>query len=76
MTDIADNPRRELMRRKLAERGLSAAEAAGPTATGLSDGQQRMWFVQSVDPSGVLLNVCVSYRLTGPVDPERLHAAV
>ena len=76
MTDIADNPRLELMRRRLAERGLSAGDTEVPEPTGLSDGQQRMWFVQSVDPSGVLLNVCVSYRLTGPVDPERLHDAV
>ncbi|MHA3020805.1 amino acid adenylation domain-containing protein [Mycobacterium sp. BMJ-28] len=85
MTDIADvttnagrDARLELMRRKLAERGLSAGGDALGSAeqAGLSDGQRRMWFVQSVDPGGVLLNVCVSYRLTGPVDPDRLHAAV
>ena len=35
-----------------------------------------MWFVQAVDTSGVLLNVCVSYRLTGVVDGGRLQAAV
>ncbi|NIH97161.1 amino acid adenylation domain-containing protein [Mycolicibacterium fluoranthenivorans] len=85
MTDIADatttaagrDARLELMRRKLAERGLASAEAvdAAPPA-GLSDGQLRMWFVHNVDPTGVLLNVCVSYRLTGALDPERLHGAV
>lgn len=90
MTDIADaatdttvNARLELMRRKLAERGLAAqhaatvgAAAAAPDPTVLSDGQRRMWFVQGFDPSGVLLNVSLSYRLTGDIDAERLHAAV
>ena len=28
----------------------------------MSDGQRRMWFVQSVDPDSALLNICVSYR--------------
>ncbi len=42
----------------------------------MSDGQRRMWFVQSVDPDGALLNICVSYRLTGDVDVARLHRAV
>ena len=35
-----------------------------------------MWFVQAADPSGVLLNVCLSYRLTGDVDAARLHDAL
>ncbi|AKS33470.1 non-ribosomal peptide synthetase [Mycolicibacterium goodii] len=88
MTDIAEtataspvNARLELMRRKLAERGLAAEHAAADTApaadpTVLSDGQRRMWFVQGFDPSGVLLNVSLSYRLTGDIDADRLHAAV
>ena len=42
----------------------------------MSDGQRRMWFVQSVDPDSALLNICVSYRLTGDVDVARLHRAV
>ena len=89
MTDIADTAtastveaRLELMRRKLAERGLAAGRAAaeGSAAavdpTVLSDGQRRMWFVQGFDPSGVLLNVSLSYRLTGDIDAERMQAAV
>ena len=84
MTDIAahsrtDEARLELMRRRLAERGLAAdpapqAGAVDPNA--LSDGQRRMWFVQTLDPSGVLLNICLSYRLTGELDGDRLHTAV
>lgn len=77
----AKESRLELMKRKLAERGLSSTAAepdsnaeADPNA--LSDGQRRMWFVQAVDPSGVLLNICLSYRLTGIVDADRLHTAL
>ncbi|WP_448469236.1 amino acid adenylation domain-containing protein [Mycolicibacterium sp. XJ870] len=70
------------MRRKLAERGLAshtgaadgAAAAIDPTV--LSDGQRRMWFVQGFDPSGVLLNISLSYRLTGEIDADRLHGAL
>lgn len=85
MTDIADqtstaDARLELMRRRLAERGLATdSDAAAPAVvdpTVLSDGQRRMWFVQALDPSGVLLNISLSYRLTGELDAERLHAAV
>ena len=84
MTDIADTgarldaARRELLRRRLAERGLSShTEHRGPDADEkLSDGQARMWFVQAADPGGALLNVCVSYRIAGKIDLSRLHAAV
>lgn len=79
--------RLELMRRRLAERGLASAsgepgqrdaDAAGAPVdpTVLSDGQRRMWFVQSFDPSGVLLNICLSYRLDGVIDAARLHDAL
>ncbi|OLP02094.1 non-ribosomal peptide synthetase [Mycolicibacterium porcinum] len=77
--------RLELMRRRLAERGLASGpdsggaggdEGAPVDPTVLSDGQRRMWFVQSFDPSGVLLNICLSYRLTGVIDAERLHEAL
>ena len=73
-----DAQRLELLRRKIAERGLSrpVAEAAVPQVPAMSDGQRRMWFVQSIDPQGALLNICVSYRVTGIVDIARLHQAV
>lgn len=81
MTDLSDaavnDARRELLRRRLFERGLAAVTPAeGTRVAGLSDGQRRMWFVQQADPSGALLNVCVSYRITGVVDLARLHDAV
>lgn len=75
-----DDERLELLRRKLAERGLARSTGAASVATydepRMSAGQHRMWFVQSVDPDSALLNICVSYRLTGAVDATRLHRAV
>jgi mycobactin peptide synthetase MbtE len=78
-----DAARLELLRRRLADRGLSSpcGEPAEPGASGpaddkLSDGQARMWFVQIADPTGALLNICVSYRITGDIDLARLHKAV
>ena len=75
-----DEKRLELLRRKIAERGLDRQAAEGSVATydapRMSGGQHRMWFVQSVDPDSALLNICVSYRITGTVDPTRLHGAV
>ena len=77
--DTLDAQRLELLRRKIAERGLARPAAAadeGEHRPEMSDGQRRMWFVQSVDPDGALLNICVSYRVTGDVDVARLHRAV
>lgn len=75
-----DEERLELLRRKLAERGLARPTGAASVATydepRMSAGQHRMWFVQSVDPDSALLNICVSYRLIGAVDAARLHRAV
>lgn len=84
MTDIADSReqlderRRGLLRRKLAERGLkSSGEAAEATgAGGMSDGQRHMWFVQMSGPTGAILNICLSYRITGALDVARLHESV
>ncbi|MEZ0338646.1 amino acid adenylation domain-containing protein [Mycobacterium sp. pV006] len=79
MTDTDLDARRlELLRRRLEGHGLREDEGTGAQrADGtLSDGQQRMWFVHSVDPSGVLLNVCLSYRIKGEIDLARLHEAV
>jgi mycobactin peptide synthetase MbtE len=75
-----DEERLELLRRRIAERGLARptvpAEVTGPARSEMSDGQRRMWFVQSVDPDSAVLNVCVSYRVTGTVDVARLRGAV
>ena len=77
----ADDARLELLRRKLAERGLqsqnhSQSNDGAPVVPVLSDGQRRMWFVQTAAPAGALLNICVSFAITGELDHQRLHAAV
>jgi mycobactin peptide synthetase MbtE len=84
VTDIADTReelderRLELLRRRLAERGLTSTggATAPPGGSGMSDGQRRMWFVQTADPTGAILNVSLSYRITGALDVARLHDAV
>lgn len=79
MTDTTglDEQRLELLRRRLADRDLNRSAApTGDDPGGLSDGQHRMWFVQSTNPASALLNICVSYRITGAVDTGRLHRAV
>ena len=67
--------------RKLAERGLQSqgntqSNDGAPVVPVLSDGQRRMWFVQTAEPAGALLNVCVSFAITGELDHQRLRAAV
>ena len=84
MTDTADireeldKHRLELLRRKLSERGLrsSAQPQTESAVTGLSDGQRRMWFVQMADPTGAILNISLSYRISGDLDVARLRDAV
>ncbi|MEO3761121.1 amino acid adenylation domain-containing protein [Mycobacterium sp. B14F4] len=81
MVDIGErqvDQRLELLRRRLAQRGLRSADdaAAVAPATGLSDEQRRMWFVQAADPTGAILNICLSYRIAGDLDVARLHDAV
>ena len=83
MTDIAatreaiDERRLELLRRRLAERGLRSANGrAVAGGTHMSAGQRRMWFVQKADPTGAILNICLSYRITGALDAARLKDAV
>ncbi|MEZ0053516.1 mycobactin peptide synthetase MbtE [Mycobacterium sp. MAA66] len=74
MTQTDSDTRLELLRRKLAERGLQSQQPI-ETPTVLSDGQRRMWFVQHTDPSGAVLNVCVSFEITGDLDVARLRDA-
>ncbi|WP_280344750.1 non-ribosomal peptide synthetase, partial [Nocardia neocaledoniensis] len=75
--------RKRLLQQKLRDGGM-AATAPAPTAVPriaagerrpLTPGQRRMWFLQTRDADDTALNICVAYRLTGPLDAERLHAA-
>ncbi|MFC4124693.1 amino acid adenylation domain-containing protein [Nocardia rhizosphaerae] len=75
--------RKQLLQQKLRAAGMAAAAPAPVAvpriATGerrpLTPGQRRMWFLQTRDADDTALNICVAYRLTGPLDAERLHAA-
>ncbi|GAA3457939.1 non-ribosomal peptide synthetase [Dactylosporangium matsuzakiense] len=42
----------------------------------LSYGQQRLWFLHQLDPADASYNIAVAYRLLGPLDRERLEAAL
>ncbi|MBF6343684.1 amino acid adenylation domain-containing protein [Nocardia cyriacigeorgica] len=81
MADDIIERRKQLLQRRLREQNVKAAEpepvpARTPgTPSPLSDAQRRMWFLQRLDPADTTLNVCVAYRLTGPLDTARLHAA-
>ncbi|OYN81208.1 non-ribosomal peptide synthetase [Mycolicibacterium sphagni] len=75
-TLATEQQRLELLRHKLAQRGLLAEPKAAVDPEAMTDGQRRMWFVQSIDATGALLNVAVSYRLAGDIDAARLRAAV
>jgi mycobactin peptide synthetase MbtE len=73
--------RRDLLRKRIAESGMAAAESGRRAAIRageryrLSAGQRRMWFLQAMDASDVTLNICVAYRLTGSLDEARLRTA-
>ncbi|MFH5207399.1 amino acid adenylation domain-containing protein [Antrihabitans sp. NCIMB 15449] len=81
MSDDILERRKQLMQQRLRESGLATAEAApaskraAGTPSPLSPAQHRMWFVQKLDPKDTTLNVCVAFRLTGPLDPQRLRDA-
>ncbi|MBJ7480741.1 non-ribosomal peptide synthase/polyketide synthase, partial [Rhodococcus sp. (in: high G+C Gram-positive bacteria)] len=47
-----------------------------PEVVPLSLAQQRMWFINRLDPSTPAYNLPFTVRLTGSVDPSALHAAV
>ncbi|MEV0075818.1 amino acid adenylation domain-containing protein [Nocardia neocaledoniensis] len=75
--------RKQLLQQKLRASGMAAATpvatdvpriAAGERRP-LTPGQRRMWFLQTRDADDTALNICVAYRLTGPLDADRLHAA-
>ncbi|MEB3067724.1 non-ribosomal peptide synthetase [[Mycobacterium] vasticus] len=82
MTDTveqAGDQRLELLRRRLAERGLAATtngQATEPPVATMNDGQRRMWFVQALDPDGTVANISLSYRLAGMLDADRLRGAL
>ncbi|MFE7796322.1 amino acid adenylation domain-containing protein [Nocardia sp. NPDC057440] len=81
MSDEILERRKQLLQQRLRERqaatsapALERTRRAGEPGP-LSPAQQRMWFLQTVDPDDTTLNVCVGYRLDGPLDAARLRTA-
>ncbi|WP_330233070.1 amino acid adenylation domain-containing protein [Nocardia sp. NBC_00508] len=79
MSDEILERRKRLLQQRLRERQLATENPerirrSGEPAT-LSPAQQRMWFIQTFEPDDTTLNVCVGYRLDGPLDTARLRAA-
>ncbi|RMI28370.1 non-ribosomal peptide synthetase [Nocardia stercoris] len=73
--------RKRLLQQRLRSGNLAAAApvAAAVRRAGvrspLSAPQQRMWFLQTLDPEDTTLNVSVAYRLDGELDGDRLRSA-
>lgn len=53
---------------------LRARERTGPCETSFS--QQRMWFIDQIDPQTALYNVCIAWRLSGSLDTDALHRSL
>ena len=76
--------RRRLLELMLRERGLEAARDALPPITPadrsrplpLSFSQQRLWFVDQLEPANPAYNVPGAVRLRGDLDPEALARAL
>ncbi|WP_406085466.1 condensation domain-containing protein [Streptomyces virginiae] len=71
-----------LVRGAMAARKVATAPAAGPRAgarperPALSFAQQRLWFMQEIDPETTLYNVPTVLRLRGALDHDRLGRAL
>jgi amino acid adenylation domain-containing protein len=87
MTDLSAEAKRELLARMLRERAAreaAARQAANDTVTPLppgsdrplSFGQERMWFLDQLDPGSPVYNLVFQIGLTGPLDFEALRRAV
>ncbi|MCA1583187.1 MAG: condensation domain-containing protein, partial [Acidobacteria bacterium] len=74
--------KRELLERRLRERGerAVASEVIARRADGarapLSFAQQRLWFLDQLEPGNVLYNVTRAVRLRGRLDVEALRRAL
>ncbi|MEA2827783.1 MAG: hypothetical protein QOG43_2222, partial [Actinomycetota bacterium] len=56
--------------------GAGAGAGAGETESPLSFGQQRLWFLDQLEPSSALYNLRLVRRVEGPVDAGLLQGAL
>ncbi|GLW71043.1 hypothetical protein Kpho02_33420 [Kitasatospora phosalacinea] len=74
------DPKRELLRRRLAARNRPRTTAVPRRAPGtpvpLSFAQERLWFMEQFAPGTSAYNIPVVRRLRGPLDADLLRAAV
>ncbi|HVT17773.1 MAG TPA: amino acid adenylation domain-containing protein [Thermoanaerobaculia bacterium] len=75
--------KRALLARMLRERGLEETPAAtsiprraGTAPAPLSFAQQRLWFLDRLDPGSPVYVIPLALRLVGALDGERLHACL
>lgn len=73
--------RRRLLEKKMAEQGLKIPDTgiprrdAGQNTLPLSFAQQRLWFMQQLEPGNIAYNMNMVLRLKGPLDREALVRA-
>ncbi|MEO6191568.1 MAG: amino acid adenylation domain-containing protein, partial [Thermoanaerobaculia bacterium] len=58
------------------ERIPSRPRAAGENAFPLSFAQQRLWFLDRIEPGSPLYNIPAAFEMTGPLDTPALEAAL
>src|SRR5689334_14754119 len=73
--------KRELLARLMRERGLEPQRTAIPrreqaTPVAASAAQERLWFLQQLDPDGSALNMPAAFRLRGPLNIEALERSL
>ncbi|MBO4208788.1 MupA/Atu3671 family FMN-dependent luciferase-like monooxygenase [Micromonospora echinofusca] len=69
MSDPGTDARRALLARQLAQR---LAHRSHP----LSYPQQRLWFLDQLNPDNPVYNIPLGYRIHGPLDVDALHRAL
>ncbi|HEY0602391.1 MAG TPA: amino acid adenylation domain-containing protein [Herpetosiphonaceae bacterium] len=81
ISDLSEQ-KRALLARLLKERGVDPATLPIPPRTGdrshaeLSFAQQRLWFLNQLEPDSPFYNVYAVVRLAGPLDVDALQRAV
>lgn len=83
MTSLAlSGTKRALLDRLLQEKGLAAASVAAITRSQQTDpaplsfGQQRMWFLQQLDPGSHLYNIAAALKMEGVLDVAALEKSI